>query len=129
MLAKTLGVSVHLALQRFVSLPLFASLHSRPFRWYWLGRIAASATMQMGTVAQGWLVYHLTGSGLALSMVSSAGGFATLIISPFGGVYSDRVDKRTLLVLARAAWCCGARSGGADANRGHPDLAHRGPVA
>ena len=58
--------------------------------------------MQMGTVAQGWLVYHLTGSGLALSMVSSAGGFATLIISPFAGVLSDRVDKRTLLVLSRA---------------------------
>lgn len=92
---------MHLALQRFVNLPLFASLHSRPFRWYWLGRIAASATMQMGSVAQGWLVYHLTGSGLALSMVSSAGGIATLIISPFAGVLSDRIDKRTLLVLSR----------------------------
>jgi len=54
-------------------LAMFKALRSRDYRWFWLGRLAASATMQMSSVAQGWLVYQLTGSGFALGWVGSFG--------------------------------------------------------
>ncbi|TEU08789.1 MAG: MFS transporter [Anaerolineales bacterium] len=81
----------------------FDSLRKRDFRWLWLGRVISSATFSMGTVAQGWLVYELTGSGAALAWVNSGWSISTLCLSLFGGVLSDRVEKRSILLWARAA--------------------------
>lgn len=81
----------------------FDSLRNLYFRWLWLGRMASSATFQMGTVAQGWLVYQLTGSALALGYVGAGGSIATLLFSLYGGVICDRVSKRNLLLFARTA--------------------------
>lgn len=81
----------------------FDSLRNSHFRWLWLGRMASSATFQMGTVAQGWLVYQLTGSALALGYVGAGGSIATLLFSLYGGVICDRVSKRNLLLFARTA--------------------------
>ena len=69
----------------------FAALRSRDFRWFWLGRLASSATFQMSNVVQGWLVYQLTGSAFALGWVSAGSSIATLVLSPYGGVIADRV--------------------------------------
>ena len=83
--------------------PAFESFHKPAFRWFWLGRLAASATMQMNSVAQGWLVYQLTGSGFALGWVGTGGSIATLILSLYGGVLSDRFEKQKILFWTRAA--------------------------
>ena len=85
------------------NLPVFASLRNRDYRWFWLARLAASASMEMGSVAQGWLVYQLTGSALALGWVSSARSVARLILSLYGGALADRLQKRQVLVWARVA--------------------------
>ena len=82
---------------------LFDSLRNRHFRWFWLGRLATSATMQMGSVAQGWLAYQLTGSALALAGVTAARSAARLIFSLWGGALADRLEKRQLLISTRAA--------------------------
>ncbi len=87
---------------RLQQLPLFRALHSRDYRWFWLGRLAAAATMQMSVVAQGWLVYALTGSGFALGWVGSFGALSTLLISPYAGVMSDRLERRHILSVTRA---------------------------
>jgi MFS family permease len=79
----------------------FEALESRPFRWLWLGRLATTGTFQMGTVVQGWLVYHLTGSAFALGWVASGWSVATLLLSPYGGVVADRLDKRGLMLWNR----------------------------
>jgi MFS family permease len=84
-------------------LAAFDSLHLRDFRWFWLARLAASASMEMGSVAQGWLVYELTGSALALGWVSSARSIARLILSLYGGTLADRFSRRQVLFWARAA--------------------------
>jgi MFS family permease len=81
----------------------FAALKDRHFRWYWLAMLASSSTMQMGSVGQGWLVYELTGSAFALGWVSAGWSISNSILSPWGGVVSDRVEKRALLL-----WCRGA---------------------
>jgi MFS family permease len=79
----------------------FEALRNRNYRWLWLGRLATSATFQMGGVAQGWLVYKLTGSAFALGWVSAGWSISTLLLSPYGGVIADRVDKRKLMLWSR----------------------------
>lgn len=59
--------------------------------------------MEMGSVAQGWLAYELTGSALALGWVSAGRSVARLMVSLYGGALADRVEKRRLLLWTRAA--------------------------
>jgi len=81
----------------------FDSLHDRNFRWLWVGQLASSATFQMGSLAQGWLVYELTGSAFALGWVGAGWSIATLLLSLYGGTVADRVEKRDLLIWTRLA--------------------------
>jgi MFS family permease len=90
-------------LQSVQRLAVFDSLRNRDFRWFWLARLAASASIEMGSVAQGWLVYQLTGSALALGWVSSARSVARLLLSLYGGALADRLRRRQVLIWARAA--------------------------
>ncbi len=90
-------------LQSVQRLTVFDSLRNRDFRWFWLARLASSASMEMGSVAQGWLVYQLTGSALALGWVSSARSVARLLLSLYGGALADRLRRRQVLIWARAA--------------------------
>jgi MFS family permease len=80
----------------------FDALRNRHFRWYWLGMLASSSTMQMGGVGQGWLVYELTSSAFALGWVSAGWSISNSLLSPFGGVLSDRMEKRQILIWCRA---------------------------
>lgn len=57
----------------------------------------------MQTVAQGWLVYHLTQSEMWLGIVAAAAGLPSIIISPFAGVLIDRVPRRTILTVTQIA--------------------------
>lgn len=79
----------------------FDALRDPNFRWLWVGQLASSATFQMGTLAQGWLVYQLTGSAFALGWVGSGWSVSTLLLSLYGGAVADRVEKRDLLIWAR----------------------------
>jgi MFS family permease len=81
----------------------FDALRDRNYRWLWIGSLASSATFQMGTVAQGWLVYGLTGSAFALGWVGAGWAISTLLLSLYGGAVADRVDKRDLLIWSRLA--------------------------
>lgn len=91
------------AIKSIRHLAVFDSLRNRDFRWFWLARLSASASMEMGGVAQGWLVYQLTGSALALGWVSSARSIARLVLSLYGGAIADRLQKRRVLIWARTA--------------------------
>ena len=82
-------------------LATFTALQDRRFRWYWLGMLASSSAMQMGGVGQGWLVYEITGSALALGWVSAGWSISNSVLSPWAGVLSDRLEKRTLLLWMR----------------------------
>jgi MFS family permease len=81
----------------------FDALRDRNFRWLWVGRLASSATFQMGTIAQGWLVYEITGSAFALGWVGAGWSISTLVLSLYGGAVADRVEKRDLLIWTRLA--------------------------
>jgi MFS family permease len=82
-------------------LATFNALQNSHFRWYWLGMLASSSTIQMGRVGQGWLVYEITGSALALGWVAASWSISNSVLSPWAGVLSDRLEKRTLLLWTR----------------------------
>jgi MFS family permease len=56
----------------------------------------------MQTVALGWLVLELTGSGTALGTVVAAQFLPILLLGPYGGLLADRMDKRRLLMATQA---------------------------
>ncbi len=57
----------------------------------------------MQSVAQAWLVLHLTGSGVDLGIVVGLQFLPMLLFGPFGGLVADRVDKRRLLFATQTA--------------------------
>lgn len=85
-----------------LQLSTFDALKNEHFRYYWWGRLCSSASINMLTVGQGWLVYQLTGSALALSWVTSARNIIMFFLSFYGGVISDRFPKRHVIVITRA---------------------------
>lgn len=81
----------------------FGSLGNPQFRLLWFGMLFSIGAMQIDLVARAWLAFDLTGSGLALGLVTAARGLPQLILAPFGGVAADRFDKRKLLVYSQSA--------------------------
>ena len=57
----------------------------------------------MQTVAQAWLVLHLSGSGVDLGVVVALQFVPMLFFGPFGGLVADRADKRRLLFATQTA--------------------------
>jgi MFS family permease len=74
----------------------------RGFRWFAWGRLTGAPTGPIRAVVQGWLVYNLTGSALALGWVSAARAVMMILAAPLGGVLSDRFEKRHVMVASRA---------------------------
>jgi MFS family permease len=77
------------------------ALNNSRFRDYWLGTLASFGGNQMQFIAQGWLVYSLTGSALALGGLSAALGVAMVLFSLVGGVLADRLEKRNLIIATQ----------------------------
>ncbi|MBI4328716.1 MAG: MFS transporter [Chloroflexi bacterium] len=76
----------------------FSALRNPGFRAYCVALVFFFAGIQMQMLAQGWLVYALTGSSFMLGIVTSMWSVAIFLFSLFGGVIADRVEKRDLLV-------------------------------
>lgn len=87
--------------RRFDFARVARALRYAPFRWFLLGRVAASATIYMRSVAQGWLIYQITDSALSLGWVRIVSSLVTLILAPFGGVITDRFERRTIMIVGR----------------------------
>ena len=82
---------------------MFASLRIRNYRLYFIGQGFSHIGNWMQTVALGWLVLELTGSGVALGSVL-AFRFAPLLLGgPFAGLIVDSVNKRQFLYFTQAA--------------------------
>jgi MFS family permease len=79
----------------------FSALRHPNYRLYFTGQLIASAGMWMQSIAQGWLVYQLTHSEMALGLVACAAGIASLLLSPFAGVVVDRFPRRRLLLCTQ----------------------------
>jgi MFS family permease len=90
-------------LTRFASLETFASLRKHPnFRRYWAGALISNIGTWTQTVAQGWLVYQLTGSAAMLGVLGFAQSAPFLIFALYGGVLADRFERRRLMVWTQS---------------------------
>ncbi len=79
----------------------FSALRHSSFRWYFGGQLISISGSWMQVLAQGWLVFQLTHSELALGIVAGASGIPSLFLSPFAGVIVDRFSRRGLLILTQ----------------------------
>ena len=54
-------------------------------------------------MAIAWLVLELTDSKLLMGITNSLPALPIILLSLFGGVISDRFDRRTILIRSRVA--------------------------
>jgi predicted MFS family arabinose efflux permease len=64
----------------------------------WMGACTSSIGTWMQIVAQGWLIYTLTGSKFLLALDQVLGGLPIFLFSLIGGVLADRLDRRHVLL-------------------------------
>jgi MFS family permease len=81
----------------------FSSLRIRNFRLYFIAQLISVSGTWMQSVAQAWLVLHLTDSGVALGIVVGLQFLPMLLLGPFGGLVADRANKRRLLFITQSA--------------------------
>ena len=75
------------------------ALHSTAYRRYWLGSLASIGATQLLVLGAGWLVFELSGSPLQLGLLGAAGATPQILVSLFGGVLADQLDKRRVLMI------------------------------
>ncbi|MDD2336364.1 MAG: MFS transporter [Geobacteraceae bacterium] len=81
---------------------LLRAFRHRNYRLYFFGQTFSLVGTWMQLIAVGWLVYRLTGSALQLGVVAFAGQISTLLLTPFAGLLSDRMNRRRLLIWTQS---------------------------
>lgn len=81
----------------------FESLRVRDYRLLFQGSTVTSIGFWMQQVALGWLVLDLTNSPFYLGLASFARSFPMLVVSPFGGVLADRLNRRFLILSTQVS--------------------------
>lgn len=76
----------------------YPALGQREYVKYFLASLAAVGATQLVTFGQLWLVYEITASPVMLGWLGAAAAIPNLAITLFGGVISDRYDKRLILL-------------------------------
>jgi MFS family permease len=79
------------------------ALESPGFRLLFQGNLVTQIGMWMQQVAFGWLVLEMTNSPFYLGLAGFCRALPMLVISPFGGVLADRLDRKHLLIASQAA--------------------------
>ncbi|HBO15941.1 MAG TPA: hypothetical protein DD440_06345 [Porticoccaceae bacterium] len=80
---------------------LFESLLNKDFRLLWISSVCAAFGMQMRNIAQGWLIYDMTESPMALTWVMLSFLIPSAIFSLVGGVIADRISKKNIMIYAQ----------------------------
>lgn len=79
--------------------PLRALRH-RNFAWFTGGQTFALFGYWVQQMAQSWLLYRLTDSAFMLGLLGFASTIPVLFLSPFAGIWSDRVNlHRTMFAI------------------------------
>jgi MFS family permease len=72
-------------------------LRNRDFDLYWSGVVLSQIGTRGTLAANLYQVYALTGSLAQTGLVGAAQAAAIVVLSPLGGAYADRLDRRRLL--------------------------------
>lgn len=84
------------------TLSTFAAFKSRNFLIYFIGYLPSVAGTFMQNASLGWLIYRLTGSNEAVSLVLACLLVPTVLCMIPAGVAADRFDRRTILMITQS---------------------------
>jgi len=87
------------ALANSRGIQVFRSLRHRNYRLLWVNHLVVFSGYWILVMAQGWLVLQLTDSAFWVGMIAFMVGIPALFLSPFGGLYADRFDRRKLMLF------------------------------
>jgi MFS family permease len=76
-------------------------LRGRNYRLFVGGQLVSLLGTWTRSVAQGWLVYRLTGSALWLGVIAACQQVPTVLVASLGGSLADRYRRRTILVATQ----------------------------
>jgi MFS family permease len=79
----------------------FRALKNKNFRLFFFGQMVSLMGTWIQNIALGWLIYRLTDSAVWLGVIGFAGQIPALFLTPFAGVYADRLDRRKVLIVAQ----------------------------
>ncbi|MFC1899642.1 MFS transporter [Chloroflexota bacterium] len=86
-------------ISRLNNLRTFKSLKNPVFRLYYMGILGQRASMNMQLIARSLLVWRLTGSAAILGLMHLFNALPILFLSLFGGIISDRFQKKYVLLV------------------------------
>ena len=75
------------------------ALQHRNFRLFIVGQGTSQIGNWVQLIATSWLVYTLSGSTLMLGLAAFSLQIPMLVITPFAGVFLDRLDVRRVLFV------------------------------
>jgi len=75
----------------------------RNYRLFFTGQLVSLMGSWMQNTAQPWLVYSLTHSTVLLGITSFCSTVPVFLMTPFGGMVADRVDRRKFLLFTQSA--------------------------
>ena len=79
----------------------FLSLNNPDFRKLWIGLFLSMAGFNMQMVIRGVLVYDLTNDPIITGFVGMGFAPSLLVVSLFGGVISDLIDRRLIIQISQ----------------------------
>jgi MFS family permease len=79
------------------------ALRHRNFQFFFGGQLISLIGTWMQTVAQSWLVYKMTKSGLLLGSVGFASQFPVFLVAPIGGITADRINRQRVVIATQIA--------------------------
>jgi len=81
----------------------FAALGNPSYRTYLIGQSLANTGTWMQSIAQDWLVLHLTHSAFAVGLVMTLQFLPTLFLGVYAGQLGDRFPRRRILLMTQTA--------------------------
>lgn len=83
-------------------LSFLSATRHRDFRLFLTGQFISQCGTWIQTVASGWLVLQLTNSAFAVGLVTALGSLPILLLTLYGGVVADRVNKRRFVLTMQS---------------------------
>src|ERR1700731_4501186 len=79
------------------------ALRHRNFQLFFSGQLISLVGTWMQSVAQSWLVYRMTKSGLLLGAVGFASQIPVFLVAPIGGLVADRSNRHRVVIATQIA--------------------------
>ncbi|MDY0199537.1 MAG: MFS transporter [Bacteroidales bacterium] len=80
----------------------FRALKIYNFRLFFMGQTVSLMGAWIQNIALGWLVYRITGSAVWLGVIGFLGQIPALFLTPFAGVFADRLNRRKVLIVTQS---------------------------